>query len=386
MMRASGARRLFLLQLAAAGLPLARAAPAGDPLPAGLSFPRDYGAHPETRIEWWYLTGLLSRAGAAQPDFGYQLTFFRRRGPAPEAHPSTLAARQILLAHAALSDLRPGGRLRHDQRMARSVPGLNEAALDDCRLRLQDWSLRRLPGSGPDRYEAALRSRSAGFALRLQLQASQAPLLQGEQGLSRKGPQPDQFSHYYSQTQLRGEALLSLDGQEQTLQGLSWLDHEWSGNLLGTARAEAEPAASAAAAAAEQAIGWDWAGINLLDGGALTVFQLRRADGSRLWAGGSWRQPDGRALNLQPEQLSLRPLRHWTSPASGAVYPVEWLLRTPQGEQLLRSLLDAQEVDARASTGMRYWEGASELLDGAGRRSGLGYLELTGYAGPLRLL
>lgn len=373
-------RRVWLMQAAALGLlPGASLAldSTGAARPARLSFPRDFGAHPEQAIEWWYLTGILSRPGRAEPEFGYQLTFFRRRGPAAPEHPSRLAARQLLLAHGALSDLRPGGRLRHDQRLGRAVAGLNEASELDCAVRMADWRLARVPGSGPDRYRAALSSRSSGFALQLELQASQALLLQGDGGFSRKGPQPEQFSHYYSQVQLLSQAQLQLEGQVLSLQGRSWLDHEWSEHLLG----KPSDAGAAGEAATESAIGWDWAGINLGDGGALTVFRLRRADGSTLWSGGSWRRADGSTLTFAPEDVQMQALRHWDSPRGGARYPLEWRLRTPQGEQRLRALLDDQEITG----GLRYWEGAAELLDAQGRRSGLGYLELTGYAGALRI-
>jgi predicted secreted hydrolase len=349
-------KRRLLLQIGLLGL-------LDEARAAGLNFPRDFGAHPDTRLEWWYLTGILAEPGQA-PQFGYQLTFFRLKGPAPQGHPSALAARQLLLGHAALSDLR-GKTLRHDQRIARAGLGLAEAAETDSDVHIRDWSLRRDEAG----YRAALRT--PDFALDLQLRTTQPVLLQGEQGLSRKGPRPEQFSHYYSQVQLQTTARLDLDGRQLQLQGRSWLDHEWSDQLLG------------ADEQSERAVGWDWAGINLDDGGALTLFQLRRADGTRLWAGGSWRRPDGSTDRFTPDQLQLRPLRHWHSPASGADYPVEWMLATPLGELRLAALFEAQEIDARRSTGMRYWEGAAALRAGDGRPLGLGYLELTGYAGRL---
>lgn len=357
-------RRRLLLQ----GLGLLSALPARGAAPR-LRFPRDFGAHPDTRLEWWYLTGLLADPGDAPdatPRFGYQLTFFRLKGPAPADHPSALAARQLLLGHAALSDLR-SGRLRHDQRIARALPGLAEASEQDCAVRLRDWSLRRTP----EGYRAELRA-ATGFALQLQLRTTQPVLLQGDQGLSRKGPQPQQFSHYYSQVQLATEAALELDGGRRPLQGRSWLDHEWSDQLLG-------------ATGQDRAVGWDWLGINLADGGALTAFRLRRADGSVLWTGGSWRRADGSTQDFAPGRLSMDARRRWTSPASGAAYPVEWTLQTPLGLLRLNALADAQEVDARASTGMMYWEGAAALYDAQGARIGLGYLELTGYAAPMTI-
>ncbi|MCV2368934.1 lipocalin-like domain-containing protein [Roseateles oligotrophus] len=362
----SNLRRRSLLQtigLAAAPAGLAQAQA------QGLQFPRDFGAHPAQRLEWWYLTGVLSEAKQGPPRFGYQLTFFRLLGPAPTDHPSRFAARHLLLAHAAISDL-GAGKLHHDQRLARAGMAVAEASEADTDVHIRDWTLRR-DAAG---YRASLRSPAAGFALDLRLQASQAPLLQGQQGLSRKGPDPAQFSHYYSQVQLQTEARLQLKGKQFELSGRSWLDHEWSDNLLGRS------------AAAEQAVGWDWAGINLADGGALTVFRLRRADGSQLWAGGSWRAPSGVTVDFAPTDVKMTPSRHWLSPDSGANYPVEWQISTPMGSQVLRALLDPQEIDARASTGMRYWEGASELLTLAGKRLGLGYLEMTGYAGAMKLL
>jgi len=331
---------------------------------SGLQFPRDFGAHPQSQLEWWYLTGIL-RGPDGVPRYGYQLTFFRLHGPAPADHPSAFAARQLLLGHAALSDLQ-AGRLRHDQRIARQGLGLAEAALEDCRVHIRDWRLARTAQG----YQARLDAGS--FALALRLQTTQPVLLQGQDGVSRKGPGPDQFSHYYSQVQLQTEAQLRLDGKSETLQGRSWLDHEWSDGLLGRA-------------GPDQAVGWDWLGINLEDGGALTAFRLRRSDGSILWSGGSWRRPDGRSQDFAPAQLTMRPLRHWRSPDSQADYPVDWELHTPLGVLQLRALIDAQEIDARQSTGLRYWEGAARLLSAEGQTLGLGYLELTGYAGRLRL-
>ncbi len=342
--------------------PLAASAAAVRAIPARLQFPRDHGAHPETRTEWWYLTGLLG-AGGQNPLYGFQLTFFRVKGPAAADHPSRFAARQLLLAHAAVSDLAER-RLLHRQRIARIGFGLAEADSNDCSLLLRDWSLQRSAAG----YAASMNSPE--FSFKLQLQARQPLLLQGEQGLSRKGPQ--QTSFYTSEVQLQTQASLTIKGRQLRLQGLSWLDHEWSDGLLGPP-------------GADQAAGWDWLGINLFDGGALTVFRLRRKDGSLLWRGGSWRRADGSMLNFAPADVGMQPLRHWRS-AEGAAYPVDWALQTPAGRMQLKALFDTQEIDARLSTGMRYWEGAAELLAPDGKRLGLGYLELTGYAGGMGLL
>lgn len=322
---------------------------------AALNFPHDFGAHPGRGIEWWYLTGLLGDAGGP-PRFGYQLTFFSLPGPAAADHPSGLAAKQLLLGHVALSDLTTQQQ-RHGQQLLRALPGVASTRVGDCDVKLRDWTLART-GAG---YRAAFNG--PGFAMRLQLTTPEPPLLQGDAGISRKGPKPGQFSHYYSRPQLATTAALTLDGRPQQLTGRAWLDHEWSDSVLG------------------EAVGWDWLGINLDDGRALTLFQLRRADGTRDWAGGSLRTPGQPDRSFAPGEVDMQPTRHWTSPATGTRWPVAWRLRSPAGDMQLAAAFDAQEIDARRTSGLVYWEGAAQLTDDKGKPIGWGYLELTGYAG-----
>ncbi|MED5620150.1 lipocalin-like domain-containing protein [Ideonella sp. BN130291] len=360
-------RRHWLLY-ALAARPLCTAAAVDDAQGVtrrALAFPRDHGAHPETRTEWWYVTGRLQAERSADV-FGFQVTFFRSRTDVPADHPSRFAARQLLFAHAALSDL-PLRRLRHDQRIAREGFGIAQAAREDTGLVLRDWKLSR---QAAGRYRAEVASDSAGFALRLDLTPTQPLLLQGDAGYSRKGPLETQASHYYSQPQLQVAGELRRDGRTQAVAGTAWLDHEWSDTLM-----------------PPDAVGWDWIGMNLDDGGALTAFRLRRPEGSGLWSGGSLRRPGAAAQAFEgPQAVRFTPLRHWTSPASGVTYPVQWRVESPAGSHEVRALLDAQELDSRASTGSIYWEGLSELVDAnTGRRLGQGYLEMTGYAGALRL-
>ena len=363
-------RRHFLAALLAAGLP-----GAAWPLPpAALRFPRDLGSHPDFGTEWWYITGRVMAASGGAParEFGFQLTFFRSRVDATQSMTSAFAARQLLSAHAALTDVQ-GARLWHDQRIARAGFGVAEASETDTRLRLRDWSLSRQDASAAagqamvPTYTAVLPSQD--FGLQLTLAATQPLLLQGREGLSRKGPQPEQASYYVSQPQLAVRGAVLLQGKRFDIaEGRAWLDHEWSQALLH-----------------QDAVGWDWIGMNLDDGSALTAFHLRRADGSALWGGGSFRAADGRLRAFEPGEVAFEPLRHWTSPASQARYPVETRVRTPAGTFTVRAVVDDQELDSRASTGAIYWEGLSELRDAAGRLVGRGYLEMTGYAQRLKL-
>ncbi|GAP38267.1 lipocalin-like domain-containing protein [Piscinibacter sakaiensis] len=356
----------------------ARAADAAAQAPAlgvserRLQFPADFGAHPDTRIEWWYATGALVAAEAprgAAPTHGFQLTFFRARTGLDAAQPSRFAAHQLVFAHAAVSEV-SGGRLRHDERIARAVLGVAGAATGDTRAWIRDWQLAREDTASPpgSRYRARLASDAAGFTLDLALSTTQPLLLQGRAGYSRKGPDPGQASHYYSQPQLAVEGTLVLDGRRRPVRGRAWLDHEWSDTLL-------HP----------EAVGWDWIGMNLDDGSALTAFRLRRADGRTLYAGGSWRTAGGPVRAFGADELRFAPGRSWTSPRTRARYPVAWQVDTPLGRFGVEALFDDQELDSRASTGTVYWEGLSRLTDAAGRPVGGGYLEMTGYVERLRL-
>ncbi len=381
-------RRPALARLAAAALSTggmsARAAAGLAPetlSAAPLRFPRDHGAHPETRVEWWYVTGVLraaSGSASSRPDFGFQLTFFRVRHDLARPLASAFAPGQLMLAHAAISDL-GRQRLLHDQRLLRHGFANARAKREDTQLRLGDWRLRRSDGPGGfSRYALLMHSEAAGFALELTLDAPQAPLLQGRAGWSRKGPGEQQASRYVSEPQLDGTGRLVLrEGGTRDVRARAWLDHEWSNQYLGRG-ADASP---------DRAVGWDWLGLNLDDGSSMTLFRMRAGDGSVVWSGGSWRAPPGAPggqVDFE-QQLHFEPLAVWKSPVSLASYPVRWRIRTPRGVILVEATFAAQEIDTRQSTGFPYWEGVARVADEAGRTLGWGYLEMTGYAGRVPL-
>lgn len=333
------------------------AARAFDAVTPGKSFefPRDAGSHPGHRIEWWYVTGHLD---SARGPLGFQVTFFRVRNPGAETNPSRFSPRQLLFAHAALAD--PGEkRLLQDQRSARMLEGLVEATTTDTGVRIDDWSLQREAGV----YSA--RIAAEGFALELTLAPSQPVLLQGERGYSRKGSAGPHASYYYSEPQLVVSGRVSVKGKVEAVRGIAWLDHEWSSELL--------PA---------DAVGWDWLGANLDDGGAVMAFRIRGRDGTTLWASATSRSKDGRTETLPADRIVFTPRRQWASPRTGVAYPVAMQLRVGERTWLVEPLFDDQELDARASTGTLYWEGAVRLTSADGARA-RGYLELTGYAGRL---
>lgn len=317
-----------------------------------LRFPHDEGSHPAFRLEWWYVTGWLNPA--SRRPRGFQITFFRARPDLKHANPSAFTPRHILIAHAALSD--PAhGRLVHAQRAARAGFGLAGADEGRTRAWIDDWTLEQGAGG----YHASIRSDQMEFSLLMT--PRQPPLLQGENGFSRKGPAPEAASYYYSLPHLAVSGTVVRGHVSEKVTGNAWLDHEWSSHYL-----------------PEEAVGWDWIGVNFDDGSTLMAFRMRSRDGGQYWAGGTLRHAIGTVHTFAPGEIRFAVARQWRSPRSGATYPVSLRLGAGELELAVEPLMDDQEYDARASAGTIYWEGAVRVARD-GKTVGRGYLELTGY-------
>lgn len=324
-----------------------------------LALPGDFGAHPAFRTEWWYATGWLQTPD--KKPLGFQITFFRSATEHDPANPSQFAPRQLIIAHAALSDP-AAGKLQHDQKSAREGFGLAYAKQGNTDVKLDDWTLVR---EADGRYRASIKARD--FTLNLSLLPTQAPMLQGAAGYSRKGPKPEQASYYYSEPHLQVSGNVIRSGKTESISGSAWLDHEWSSSVL-------DPEAS----------GWDWVGANLADGSALMAFQIRSKSGGKLWAHAALRDAAGHITQFAPEQVRFEPVRTWRSPRTNAAYPVAMRLQAGSIVWQLTPLQDDHELDSRQSTGSVYWEGAVTVTRD-GKPAGHGYLELTGYVKPMKL-
>lgn len=325
-----------------------------------LVFPEDHGAHPAFRTEWWYVTGSLTLPDG--DEVGFQVTFFRTRPPGGEGdNPSRFAPDQILFAHAGLSDPKVG-RIQTTERAGREGFGLAFAATGDANVAISDWFFRR---TAEGRFET--RVGDEAFEFELLLEPTTPPLLQGENGYSRKGPASENASYYYSLPQLRvsGRVRERARGDVAvTVTGRAWLDREWSSDYI-----------------AGGAVGWDWTGLNFDDGSALTAFRLRAADGGTSYAGGSFRDPSGAVEILAPAAVSFTTRSTWRSPRSGGVYPIDPIVEIQLRERRLRlelvPVMADQEVDSTLGLPI-YWEGLV-------RASGCaGYLELVGYGSQAR--
>ena len=337
--------------------------------PRLLSFPADHGPHNDFQTEWWYYTGNLTAETGEH--FGYQLTFFRRALTPPDQRPvrdSAWAADQVYMAHLALTDV-SSGRHFSFEKLARGTAGLAGAQAEPFRVWLEDWSVAG-PSAGQTRLRAAANDPTSGLNLSLELNLAdlKGPILQGDRGYSRKGPEPGNASYYVSLPRIATEGTATVNSRTFTVDGLSWMDHEWSTSALGS-----------------EQVGWDWFSIQLDDNTELMLFELRRADGSvDGFSSGTLVAADGSTRTLGPGDFSIEVTDRWRSPRTGAEYPAGWNLSIPSAD--LRLKITPWLADQEMAVSYTYWEGAAKA-DGTrnGQQvAGSGYVELTGYAGSMQ--
>jgi predicted secreted hydrolase len=327
-----------------------------------LRFPRDHGAHPEYRTEWWYLTGIVKDDGGER--HGFQVTFFRQGlDPSPTSErESALRARQAVAGHLAVVDI-GGGVFRHAERLRRVAVGLAGFSTRTLDVWVEDWQL-RMDGTGALRAKAS--DRGAEIGVDLELRHARPPVAHGNGGHSRKGPGDGNASVYLSWIRLKVVGEVTVGGVGRAVEGEAWLDHEWGTSQLG-----------------DRVVGWDWFGLRLGDGRSLMVYRLRHQGGEAdPHSSGTLVAVDGSVRPLSVDEVRIDPTGSWTSPATGAAYPSGWRIGVAGSDLDLEvhPLVAGCEVDGRASTGVVYWEGPVTVF---GSHTGEGYAELTGYADSL---
>jgi predicted secreted hydrolase len=321
-------------------------------------FPRDHFNHPEFRTEWWYYTGNLKSADGRR--FGFELTFFRHNVSRNERK-SVWDIDDVWLAHFALSDI-DGNRFLHTQRLNRSGPGLAGADFTKRRVWNGNWFVQW--NGETKRLEAVAEQ----FRIALDLRPLKPAVIHGVNGVSQKAEGAGRASHYVSFTRIETRGTLTIEGREFKVEGLSWMDHEFFTHQL-----ESEQT------------GWDWLSLQFTDGTELMLFRLRRKDGSiDPYSAGTFVDPDGRTRHLTARDFTMTPgTRRWKN------YPIEWTVRVPalNLEASLSTRLPQQELTTRMRGMTAYWEGAMEVSGTRAARplQGHGYLEMTGYAGAVRL-
>ncbi len=337
------------------------------------AFPRDHGAHPDYRIEWWYVTGHLFTAEKER--YGFQATFFRRAGLTKDPQPAveSFGSAPVYLAHMALLDSK-SGRFLHQERINRS--GWDAASsTETLDVKNGNWSLRFAKDAAvADTME--LRGSIRGEAsFTLTLTPGKPLVTFGENGVSRKGESSVAASYYLTWPRLEVKGTLRTGTESREVTGSAWMDHEISSGQLSPGQA-----------------GWDWASLQLDDGREIMAYRMRRADGGMdPYSTLAWIDQAGKVTHRAPgpEGFRWETLESWTSPATKAVYPVKVKIIAPgpgdgakEEAYTLEPLAREQELTSSLG-GVTYWEGACRVRDAAGKECGRAFLELTGYAGDL---
>ncbi len=324
-------------------------------------FPRDHFNHPEYQTEWWYYTGNLRAPDGKR--FGFELTFFRH-GVDREARAKNIwDVSDIWLAHAALSDI-DGGRFFHTERLNRAGAGLAGADAGQARVWNGNWQARW------DVRGQKLQALAEKFRIDLSVRSEKAPVIHGANGVSQKAAGAGRASHYVSLTRLIAKGTIEVEGKTYAVEGLAWMDHEFFTHQLETNQS-----------------GWDWFSLQFDDGSELMLFRLRRKDGpADPYSAGTYVDALGHARHLSVKDFSLSPGKTWTSAETGGRYPIAWTVKVPSLglDAAVTTRLDEQELTGKT---MAYWEGAMEVTAKKGGRAvkGVGYLEMTGYSGPVKM-
>ena len=320
--------------------------------PRKFEFPEDLGSHDPFQTEWWYFTGNLLTA--TDRHFGYQLTFFRRAiQPEKSERGSEWRTNQLYMAHFAVSDITDEKFLSFE-RVSRGSLGLAGAVQAPFRVWLEDWQVKEDEHGGWD-----LEAKSSEVHLSLKLNALKPLIFNGEDGLSRKGPERGNASYYYSNTRIDSTGTIHISGKDYEVSGFSWLDREWSTSVL-----------------SRNQIGWDWFSIQLSDWREIMLFQIRKSNGGiSAFSSGSFVEKDGQKSHLAKEDFEITVSDHWRSPETGTEYPSAWRIIVPSKDinLIVRPLINNQEHQHSFS----YWEGAVKVT--GNNASGYGYVELTGY-------
>ena len=331
-----------------------------EPIP--LEFPRDHGAHPEYQTEWWYYTGNLEDAQGEQ--YGFQFTIFRSAlTPSMPARDSDLATNQIYMGHFALTDAASNVHYSFE-RFSRGAGGLAGATGEpEVNIWLEDWQVTR---SAPDTMHIQAQTTDeagATVAIDLHLRETRPPVLHGDAGLSQKGPEAGNASYYYSLVGLETMGSITVRGRTLEVTGRSWMDHEFGTSALSA-----------------NALGWDWFSLQLDNGAALMLAQIRTVDGGAIGEfEGTLVMADGTQARITNADFTLEVLDEWTSRTTNITYPARWQLTAPTHD------LDVEIVplipDQEMKVSYVYWEGA---VNATGQMAGApvtgrGFVELTGY-------
>ena len=335
--------------------------------PWAWQFPRDHGAHPDFKTEWWYFTGNLK--DAQRRPFGYQLTIFRQGIQfKPAQANSKWAVRDFYFGHFTISDISNDG-FHVAERVSRGALGEAKAATGGMDVALGPWTIQQDHSTEKIHLVAG----NADMAIDLAERPLKPLVLEGVGGLSQKADGAGEASYYYSYPRLETSGHLQVGDKTFEVNGLSWFDHEFSTSSLG-----------------KDQVGWDWFCIQLEDDEEIMLYAMRDKSGAMdPNSEGTWVKTDGTTERLVPGSFTIEKKGTWRSPHSGAVYPAGWHIVVPShhADLTVSPAMANQELNLTKTGALDYWEGACSIEGGVEGKpvKGVGYTELTGYTGTLQL-
>jgi len=328
-------------------------------------FPQDHGAHPAFKTEWWYFTGNLQ--DSLERKFGYQMTIFRQGVQFTPAQPnSKWAVRDFYFGHLAVSDL-SAERFHAGERVTRGALGEATAATDRMDVVMGPWSIEQRRDE-----VIQISAREDNIAVDFTLRPLKPLVLEGVKGLSRKADGEGQASYYYSYPRLETSGTMRISDNTYTVSGESWFDHEFSTSLLG-----------------KDQVGWDWFCIQLDSHEEIMLYAMRTKSGAMdPVSEGTWINVDGSTKRLEPGSFTIEKTGIWKSDVSGATYPAGWHILIPghKADLTVTPAMSDQELHLSKMEALDYWEGSCTIAGKVNAQdvTGVGYTELTGYAGSLQ--
>jgi len=328
-----------------------------------ISFPADHGAHPEFRQEWWYYTGNLTSAEGSL--FGYQLTFFRFGLPPKSTNlASDWQTSSTWMAHFALTDVE-AGQFHFTDDFSRGAIELAGTKTRPFSVWINGWSVREQESICSDCLSVRLNAAMKDIEIDLTMNSSAPPVLQGDNGFSKKNAEGSIASYYYSYPSMDSAGTIRIGNTNHSVTGSSWMDREWSSAVLAKGQS-----------------GWDWFALHLDDQTQLMLFRVRDSQNpeNTYRTAHLIRNNDSNVI-IDNDAITMAVTDWWESPATGSKYPVAWRLRSEKQDATFSVTVTPQIQNQELDLAFRYYEGAIFFEGRLNDRSieGQGYMELTGY-------
>jgi predicted secreted hydrolase len=296
--------------------------------------------------------------GEDERTYGFELVFFKAYLPRQVRLWNVLPLRwsnnPIYFSHFAVSDQEAQEHVFYERV---NFPEIWQAGASEGEFSVWNGDWRAWGDAG----EHHLRAAGGRYRLQLDLLDNKPPALHGADGSGVVEMGQAGTSYYYSEPDMGGFGLLTIDGVRQVVQASAWMDHQW-----GSWQVEGVYG------------GWDWFSLRLDDGNQVMLFDFRdRAGNVQAGSSGTWIAVDGSTQHLGEGDFGVEVLERWTSSETAGTYPVKWRVTVPgQGlDVIVEATFPEQEMPIQL--GPIYWEGTVNV---SGSAEGVGFVEMTGYA------